>query len=185
MSRRIRMERVRGLQDSAGLLAWRPQASGLPIRLASEDPAGQWLARRWRRLTVARRRRLHTVFPIAELAVNVERGSGAASRAPRCNLAWTILGGDASRACARLVSSPGNTWLNCASFRGRNPIYLQRLVSELKLRPPKNNCHNLRGMTLVIVNYSVLPLIRTRGRPVGAVSISSGVSNTCSRSSRW
>src|SRR5579862_5108379 len=32
---------------------------------------GQWLARNWRRLTVARRRRLCTVFPNAEFAVDV------------------------------------------------------------------------------------------------------------------
>ncbi len=54
--------------NSAGLLAWRPLAGGLPIRLAFGDLAGQWLARNGRRLTVARRRRFRTVFPNTEFA---------------------------------------------------------------------------------------------------------------------
>ena len=46
------------------------------MRLALADLAEQWLARNWRRLTVARRRRLCTVFPNAEFAGECGR-SGA------------------------------------------------------------------------------------------------------------
>ena len=44
--------------------------------------AGQWLARIWRRLTVARRRRFHTVFPNAEFAGECKWANGAASMEP-------------------------------------------------------------------------------------------------------
>ena len=55
--------------------------AAFPSGWPETDPAGQWLARYGRRLTVARRRRLHTVFPNAEFAVNVERD---AERRMRC-----------------------------------------------------------------------------------------------------
>src|SRR5271169_6844933 len=88
LSLRIRTRRIRGLQTPPvswlGGLERAAFPPGWPFRRQTKkDPAGQWLARVWRRLTVARRRRFHTVFPNAEFAGGCGWTRGAASTEPR------------------------------------------------------------------------------------------------------